>query len=404
MTGPFITEGLPPLRGSFREEVHDFEVEELPAYKPCGAGTHTYLWIEKRGVSTREAARRIARALSRPARDVGYAGLKDARAVARQYLSLEHVGEVAPERIADGAIRLLEQGRHRNKLKPGHLKGNRFRIRLRRAGAQAEQAARTALSRLEERGVPNRFGRQRFGGPRGTTAPLGFLLLKGQPEEFLRTLLGKPLVHESPRVQKARTLYEQGALEDALGAFPPSFEAERSCLRALLRQATAEQAARAAPRALRRLYVSAAQSQVFNDLLAERIELGLLSQVEEGDVCMLHTSGGSFVVEEPEKEQRRLDSHELSPAGPLFGTRLLRARGRPAERESRAFLRHGVELERRSCSFPVPIPRGARRAYRIILSEPEARSDGEDLLLSFTLPKGAYATSVVTELLQQEVG
>src|SRR5690349_18985146 len=104
-----------------------FVVEELPAYLPAGEGPHTFLWIEKRGLTTPEAVRRLARALRVPERDVGYAGMKDRHATTRQWVSVPAVDPAVALAAELGAeLRVLEARRHGNKLKTGHLKGNRF--------------------------------------------------------------------------------------------------------------------------------------------------------------------------------------------------------------------------------------------------------------------------------------
>src|SRR5690242_15079779 len=105
-----------------------FVVEEIPAYEPSGEGEHTYVWIEKRGLTTMDAVKRLARALDTDARDIGYAGLKDRNAVTRQWIS---VPRVEPERvlaIAEPDLRVLAAKRHGNKLRTGHLRGNRFEV------------------------------------------------------------------------------------------------------------------------------------------------------------------------------------------------------------------------------------------------------------------------------------
>src|SRR6185503_9594833 len=103
-----------------------FVVEEIAAYAPAGAGEHTFLWVEKRGVTTMDAVKRLARLLGVDARDVGYAGLKDRNAVTRQWISFPGVDPARALEIREPDIRVLEAARHGNKLRTGHLRGNRF--------------------------------------------------------------------------------------------------------------------------------------------------------------------------------------------------------------------------------------------------------------------------------------
>jgi tRNA pseudouridine13 synthase len=398
----FLTAAIPPVRASFREEPGDFEVDEVPLYPALGAGTHTYVLIEKRGISTMEAIRRIAARLGRRAGEIGYAGLKDARAVARQRISIEHLADDARAKIGDAHVRPLGFERHSNKLQPGHLRGNVFRILLRGADEADLGAARAALGMLAAEGVPNHFGRQRFGGVRPTTHRLGFALLRGEWQALLATLLGAPLAAESPRVREARTCFDRGDLAGALERFPPKFRAERAALAALLAGRGEERAAAAIPREERQLYANAAQSALFNDLLDERLDRGALGRLEAGEVAFIHAKGACFVVEDAAAEAPRAARFEISPAGPLFGPKLLAAKGEPAEREARALAASGLTLESFASRLAMA-PRGARRPYRVPLENVSIRQELDALRLEFFLPAGSYATAIVSELMKRDV-
>src|SRR5262245_27563306 len=132
MVLPHLTAALPGTGGVLRSSDEDFAVEELPAYAPTGQGDHVFVWIEKRGIPTPAAVDAIAHALGIRGRDVGVAGMKDKRAVTRQWLSLPP--PVTPEQALavrlDG-IAVLEAHRHPHKLRTGHLRGNRFVLRVR---------------------------------------------------------------------------------------------------------------------------------------------------------------------------------------------------------------------------------------------------------------------------------
>lgn len=161
------------------EAPEDFVVEELPAYEPQGEGEHTFLWIEKRLRNTDDVARELARAAGVSPRDIGYAGRKDRFAVTRQHFSVPGlpVGTALDLQL-DGA-RVLRATPHRHKLRTGHLIGNRFDLQVR--GIGLEEAARAARAQpgLAERGLPNRFGEQRFGRGAGN-AERGGRLLRGE--------------------------------------------------------------------------------------------------------------------------------------------------------------------------------------------------------------------------------
>ena len=405
----YVSVDLPAISGVVRSELEDFCVEEVPIYEPCGEGEHLYLWVEKRGIPTNEAVRRLARWLGVPRRAVGYAGQKDARALTRQWISIHGAAaDAAPENLGDSQLTVLQARRHKNKLKVGHLRGNRFTLTIRGAGA-GEEAARAVLSRLEQRGVPNYFGLQRFGRDR-TTHRLGAALVHEDPEAFAELLLhgARPSQGEaepsgaSPSILEARAALAQGDHAGALAAFPRSCSAELALCRALAKGKPAEQALRAVSFKMRVFYVAAFQSLLFNQYLSRRLER--IDQVEEGEVCNLHRNLAAFKVEDPAVEQPRCDALEISPSGPLFGRRLLR----PSETSSawadeEAVLAAegsglGAELSTALGSKPL----GSRRPLRVPLSEVALRKEGEDLVLSFFLPKGCYATSVLEEMFREQ--
>ena len=126
-----LTNEYAGLGGVIKTRAEDFFVEELPLYQPSGEGTHTYILIEKKELSTMSALAEIARALGIRRQDIGYAGQKDSRAVARQWLSVEHIKLEKLQSLDVPKVKLLEFARHGNKLKIGHLAANRIVIKLR---------------------------------------------------------------------------------------------------------------------------------------------------------------------------------------------------------------------------------------------------------------------------------
>src|SRR5688572_17141820 len=128
---PYLTTHIAGIGGEIKSRPEDFVVEEVPLYAPSGEGTHIYFQIEKHQLTTMQAIQQIARALGRAPRDIGYAGLKDAEAITRQMFSIEHIDPDKVTKLDLPRIRVLEVSKHRNKLKLGHLCGNKFFIRLR---------------------------------------------------------------------------------------------------------------------------------------------------------------------------------------------------------------------------------------------------------------------------------
>jgi tRNA pseudouridine13 synthase len=366
----------------FTPSVEDFVVEEIPLPgAPSGAGPHVWAEVEKRGIATLEAIRRLSVRLAVPAARIGHAGLKDAHARTTQWLSFEAVPPAALEAIADPEMRVLRVSAHDRKLGLGASEGNRFTVRLRDAFPDDEAAARAALDRMARDGVPNFFGAQRFG-IRGLGARIGKALLLNEHRLALDWLLGCPRPVEGDRLRRARDRYERGDLAGALDDLPPTFGPERTALAVLARGGRPVEAVAALPWKTRELYLNAYQSDLFNRLLAGRVAAGTLATIEEGDVSVPDAWGAR------------------SPAGPLFGWAIERARGEPGAREEAVLRAEGIGYEtfRRSDGLDL---RGVRRSYRVPVRDVSLeRESPSALLLRFALPPGAYATTLVDELLR----
>ncbi|MCP4590152.1 MAG: tRNA pseudouridine(13) synthase TruD [bacterium] len=400
---PFLSAELPGAGGDIKCFDDDFQVEEIPLYEPSGEGTHVYLRIEKRGLTTIAAIELIAEALGRKTRDIGYAGLKDAHAVTRQTLSLEHVDSARVEQLDLPRIRILSVNRHRNKLKLGHLLGNRFSIRVRGVCPEALERASRVIDLLRRRGVPNYFGPQRFGA-RGDNADVGRAVLRGDFTAAVHILLGGPQPTDGPDVLRARELFDQGEYGAAANAWPGAFrDAIRACRAMDRSNGDVRRAWSTVNRSLQRLLVSAEQSRLFNQVLSQRISE--LDRLQEGDLAWKHTNGACFRVEDAAVEQPRCDAQEISPTGPLFGPRMTEATGDPGQLEADVLARAELDLTafRRVAGMRLD---GARRPLRVPLTEPsvaeETDGHGPGLSLSFALPAGSYATCVTREICKSE--
>jgi len=396
---PRLLADFPPLPGLIKQHCEDFVVEEIPLYPASGEGTHTYFLIEKRGLSTMQAVQDIARALNVRRRDIGYAGLKDARAVTRQWLSVEHVPPETVRRLELGGLRVLEATRHGNKLRLGHLAGNRFVVKVRETEAGRLGELRDALEHLCRVGVPNYFGQQRFGG-RGDAWEVGRAMVRGDADLALDIMLGRPSAADRGAVLRARRLYEQGAYGAAARGWPGMFRDERRALKSLQRTGGDKRRALLAVAApLRRFYVAAYQSHLFNCVVARRLPAGL-GRLLGGDLACVHRSGSVFQVGDAALEQPRADAFEISPTGPLFGYRMSWPAGEPGRMEAQLLAAEGLERDsfrRRGLRV-----KGGRRAlrFRPLEAKAEVGADGHGayLELRFTLPSGCYATSLLREL------
>lgn len=280
MSPPLFTADLHGVGGRIRARDEDFEVEEVPSYEPCGSGDHLFLWIEKRGVAPEYFARTIAQKLGTHPGNVGTAGLKDRHAVTRQWVSVPKECEANVAKLDADGIRVLKTGRHTNKLKPGHLRGNRFRILVRDANRDTDVSA--VLDRIRTQGLPNFYGPQRFGRD-GGTVELGLQCLAGKAPKRIRPFLF-------------------------------------------------------------RFALSAVQSLLFNDYLARRMRENLFRTVLAGDVMAKWPLGGMFVATDVPAEQARFDARETVTAGPMFGKKTYPAEGVAAEREAAVLRDNGLSL------------------------------------------------------------
>src|SRR5581483_8557237 len=270
------TASLPGTGGLLKSVPDDFVVEGLPAYPPSGDGTHTFLWIEKRALTTDEAMQRVAAALGADAREGGAAGMKDRQAVTRQWISLPNVDPDRARGLTLDGVRVLEAARHPHKLRTGHLRGNRFVVTL-RGTTDGVERARAILDALAQRGLANYFGAQRFGA-RGDNARLGRAILDGKP---------------GPR-----------------------------------------------SRSQRRLVVSAYQSELFNRYLDRRIADDLLAIAVEGDVLKKTDTGGLFTADAAALADARARGRAARRRGPRRprvrqGRRARRGHAPPAHRPRR---------------------------------------------------------------------
>ena len=329
---PRVTQ--PPLTAaSLRTIPEDFFVEEQIPYIPVGTGEHLWVKVRKRGLNTEEVAKYLARLAGIARRDVGYAGMKDRHAVTVQWFSLYLPGCADPDwGTLPEGIHILESLRHSRKLKIGALSGNRFVIVLR--NCQGDRAA--VLRRAEEigaRGVPNYFGEQRFG-------------------------------HSGGNVAAARAMFAGN-----------------------LRSRDRKQGG---------IYLSAARSFLFNEVLARRVSAATWDQALPGDALTLNGSRSYFVPETiDETIQRRLSEADVHPSGPLWGRGELPTQGAVRENEAAIAAEHAdlaQGLERAGLEQE-------RRALRLFPQDLSVQwLEAQTLQLSFVLAPGSYATVLLREL------
>jgi tRNA pseudouridine13 synthase len=392
----YLTEELPGTGGWIKENPADFAVEELPLYSPSGDGGHTFFEIRKVGLSTFQAVRTIGQALGVSPNRISYAGLKDAQAVTCQVLSVDGIAPEVVMAVEVPNIRILWAERHNNRLRIGHLRGNRFTIRIRGVEEALVDRCQAILGVLRRRGVPNRYGPQRFG-QRGDSDLLGRDVVRKDAQAFIGRFLGGPHPNESTMVQEARAAFEAGRWPEALALFPHSMSDERRALQTLIQaQGDSRRAMAAIPRRLRMFFVSAYQSRLFNRILDARLQT--LDQVYAGDLAMKHPGRSVFYVKDAEAEQPRAARFEISPTGPLFGYKMIQAAGRQGELEAAVLAAEKMTLADFRVGEGIK-PEGERRALRFPLHEPELWYD-DGIMLRFWLPRGCYATAVLAEMMK----
>jgi tRNA pseudouridine13 synthase len=335
----FITADLSGIGGEIKAEPDHFVVEEIPLYEPAGEGEHVYVRLTREGWTTRALQKRLVGLFDLREVDAGCAGLKDKHARVTQTFSLllRGVDEATVAcRIQEALpVEVVWARRHRNKLRRGHLLGNRFHVVVLHPEPEAMARAETIAQALRTHGLPNFYGAQRFGID-GDNARRGREVLLGR----------------GPR-----------------------------------------------ERWLKRFLLSAYQAALFNAWLTERIRRGWFERLLSGDIAKKMDTGGLFEVMDAEVELFRFQQREITYTGPIYGARMRWASGEPGDLERSVLERAEVttEMLRRARLD------GSRRPARLFLSDLGIEPHPDGLLFTFTLPKGAYATTVLREFMKTEV-
>lgn len=385
------------LAGKSKTFPADFIVEEIPLYDPCGEGEHLYVTVRKTNMSHDECVRLIAQQFKVSNRDIGCAGRKDFRAVTTQMFSVYLRGKKpeVPETI--GTLEILSSSYHGNKLRLGHLTGNKFTLRIREIDANVLPKVEQRLFELSQTGMPNFFGPQRFGNY-GNNHEFGFSLVKEDYDDLvLRLLNGKERHHDFVRT---------GEFKKAFDAWPFGQPAERNVLEALANGKTAQQACNTIGKPLRKLWVNALQSHLFNETLQSRIDDGTWNKLLLGDLAWKHDGGGrTFEITEEELKDKelhaRVDSFALSPSGPLWGSKMREPLGDVYVNELKVRELHG--LEEKHFESMRTYAQGARRPLRVQVENPtislSSDEHGAFFTIEFSLPAGSYATTLIQQIL-----
>lgn len=337
----------------FKQTKDDFVVTEIPLYEFSGDGEHIIIKFRKKDLTTWTAVQIFSEQLGCKSRDIGYAGLKDKNAMTIQHISVPKSYEENLAKFNHENIKILETTYHNNKIRVGHLKGNKFFIRLKRVTPLDAKKIEEAVSSIVSYGMPNYFGFQRFG-IEGDNYKKGEAIIKGELKEKNRKL--------------------------------------------------------------KQMYLNAYQSHLFNNWLSKRIEISKLVQAFEpkeiyeklslpldvvknmkkqphpfkvltGDLMSHYPYGKIFYVEDLESESQKFFDRDRVPTGLLCGKRVKKAEGLASEIE-KDFDENILED-------------GARRFAWIFPTEVESnyKEDKNWMEIQFELPKGSYATEFISEVI-----
>lgn len=353
----FYSLGHSSIDFHFRQSPRDFVVEEIPLYEFSGEGEHLILHIRKKNTSTHEMINILAKYLGIKNKEIGYAGLKDKHAMTKQYISIHKQHEEKLDDFDHPNIKVLSKTYHNNKIRMGHLKGNRFFIRVKKVNPTDAKKIDEALKNIDTLGMPNFFGYQRFGND-GDNHLLGEKIAKGEKKE------------RNPKVRK--------------------------------------------------LLISSYQSHLFNLWLSRRLEINtLISNFEvkelenilnmpleeldrlksqkhpfkliRGDLMEHYPYGRLFEYNSEEDDLDRFNRRDISVTGLLCGKKVKVADD----------LAGMIEKEYNEKI----IADGARRYAWVYPSEVEGRFKEQEAQyeFNFTLPKGSYATVLLEEIAKRKL-
>lgn len=406
------------IGGTIRNQYEDFYVEEIPDLIPTGEGPNVWIWIEKIGRTTLDVVLDIARDLHIDRKRMGFAGMKDKKARTRQWICISNMDsdeQFEQVKALSGQIYktdFLKVIRGRKKLRMGQLKGNKFRILIRDIDdvEKSAEIASDILKQLEVTGVPNYFGWQRFGKPRTNTHLVGEALVENDLKKAVGRYIGNPTEEEHEENQKARKAYDDGDLEKSLELMGKGMRYEKMMIRELIKDSkkgeltdkSYKNALHALPKPLQRMFVHAYQSFLFNAAVSKRVEMGINKYIE-GDIII---NNEERIVRDktPEEYQELIDTFQVNPTSPLYGTKVPFAGGTVGEMEKSILDNYGLSKE----DFEVPkMPRlgshGLRRSMRFQVCDTSAIATDEGVLTEFSINKGSYATAVLREVMKKDV-
>ncbi|HTY76070.1 MAG TPA: tRNA pseudouridine(13) synthase TruD [Candidatus Nanoarchaeia archaeon] len=430
----------PGIGGTIKRAIEDFIVQEMLVdgstasvemvkEKPPLGATATkqqFLICElvKRNWDTFIAIKNLAEALGVDQTRIQFAGIKDAKALTAQYITIEGVSaeDVSNVRVKDEKLRPL--GYFHSPMSPFYLLGNDFKINIKNVTypkeTVQEQISETIAELAQTGGIPNFYGHQRFGTTRPITHLVGKALVQGKLEEAAMIFLANPSPNEHPDSTRARTkLQSTQNFQSALRDFPPQLRFERLMIRHLAENAGDFKGAfRRLPLKLQLLFVQGYQSYLFNRFLSQRIMRGLpLNKAEAGDFVvsversglpMIHT--GRLVDEGKLSDiNSSIEAGKMRVALPIVGFRQRFSQSEAGELQHRILEDEGVTLQDfRASALPEVSARGELRAAGSPVNNfslartfaNETKSEKQSIELEFALFKSSYATVLLREVMK----
>lgn len=403
------------IGGEIRTKYKDFYVEEIPEQLPSGNGPNTWLLIEKIGRNTLDVVLDIAKELKISRKRMGFAGMKDKSALTRQWLCVSNSEPSQLEGLEEKLynVKILKIKQNEKKLRIGQLVGNKFKILIRDSN-EPENDVKTAnnvLNKLKLIGVPNYYGWQRFGKNRPNTHIVGKFLVHNDIKGAVDSYIGNPYEGEKNHIKTARALYDEGKLNEAYESMPAGMRYEKMMLRELIKQMKKKGeldeisyriALESLPKPLKRMFVHAYQSYLFNKVVSEKSKLGINNYID-GDIIidneehLVHEFGLDDI-------NKRIEEFEVHPTAPLFGTKVPLASGKVGQIEQKVLDEVAIKLEDFECpKTPKLGSHGLRRALRFKIWDVSATQASEGVLTEFSIPKGCYATAVLREIMKEDV-
>lgn len=403
------------IGGNIRELNEDFYVEEVPLQLPSGEGPNTWIQIEKNGRTTLDVVLDIAKYLHISRKRTGFAGMKDRSAITRQWICISNI---LPEELPNFEdvlhnVKVLDIKQNQKKLRMGQLKGNKFKINIKNTQDPEEdkKIAEEVLKKLEQTGVPNFYGYQRFGEIRSTTHLVGKCLVEGDIKKAVDTYIGNPNEKEHNVPYEARKLYDENKLQKSYNIMPKSMRYEKSMLKVLiqakekhgeLREKDYINAIESLPKPLKRMFVNAYESFLFNKIVNERLKIGI-DKYYPGDIIIDNEEHWVHDINE-DTIQSDLDSFKLNPTGPLLGSKVPLADGVEGNIERNVIKEENITKKSFECpKTPKLGSHGIRRSIRFKIENTHVEKIDSGICVEFFIPKGCYATAVLREIMKRNV-